>query len=186
MTVALYAGVPGSGKSTLALRHSGADVGATGAPLLVVDWQGVTTFDSLRRAPTLPDLLSLVYRDGCSARWTPGDPEEFDRLMRAHVAAGAGVHLLIDESRYCMSAQSCSRELSIALRTVRHHGGSIRLTTQSLRDFHTEALACVSDVFLFRLGAPRDLDRAAAEWGLDAAELGALPRFTFKAHHVGF
>ena len=192
MTVAAYVGCPRSGKSTLALSHAGEDVRRTGWPLLVVNWQGVATFSRVRSVDTLAGAVDSLWSLGSSCQWRPPSLDEFARLMDA-VIEGGKVNVLIDEARWCLSAASISRPLSLLLRSTQHTGDvaralplNVRLTTQAFRDLHSDALACVEELIVFRCTAPRDLERLRGEYGMDSQAVRSLPRFEFIRQLAGF
>jgi hypothetical protein len=184
-TVALFAGCPRSGKSTLARKLFEADIVSNGRPGLILDMERVDTFEDVPHADSAETVLRELYVHRRSVAYTPGSVEEAERAI-AGVFGGKGVNVLIDEPRSLCNARYLSPALNRAARLHRHAGLVIRLVTQRLGDLHQDVLGVCETIYLFRLIAPADLDRAYREWGLDRERVGGIAQYEYVTHETGF
>ncbi len=151
----------------------------------MLDAAGVRSFDAVPRAESIAEA-SRVWRDGGPLAWTPESADEVDRIARAALAA-PGTVLLVDEAHYWLSAATRSSALLRLMRASRHARAQLHLTTQYLgSDIPQPALACASDLFVFRTTAPRSLELLRSQWGIEPRRASGLPRGGYLRVRSGF
>lgn len=182
-----YVGVPGSGKTTAAVAGLARDCQENRRPAIVVDDARVEQFADWERARSLPELLDLVCRRGCSLAWSPAEPGEVEDLARELQRRG-NVNLLVDEAAtWLSSSRGRGGELLKLMRRHRHAGVAVHLTTQHLSgDVPQEALSCAPRLLVFRCTSPAVLDRLEREYGLDRGLVAGLPRWEYLEVRTGF
>jgi len=160
-----YYGTVRTGKTTLALKEALADAGASWYPLLIIDSMGASTFDTIRsryEVKGLPTVCDRVWRGGKHTLFMPRDPEEVEQLAAVAFTmghAGKRCAILIDETSAWFNAWARPPELSKLIRSHRHCGVSVYLTTQYLGDLSPAFLQCVEYHRIFQNSSPRALAR---------------------------
>lgn len=185
---AWYVGCPRAGKTYLALQHVLEDQRATRFPVLLVDSTEADNFDGIEHATNCEDaLIGLLAERRPMIAWTPRDGDEMDAGARAIKAAGR-MHVLIDEAAYWIGAsRGRGGSLLRLLRAYRHAQVSLHLTTQHFSgDVSAEALACAPDIYCFRTTSTPALVALERDYGLNPAEVSALPAREYKHVRLGF
>lgn len=194
MSFDIVHGLPGCGKSwrcrELAEGYSARD----GRPIWALDQAktfNTPTGPSFPVAPS-PSLEAACRRiwDGKHTLYSPAEEKEIDsiclflREMRER-RQGHGVILLVDEIRYYSSSHFCSRELILAARQWRHLSLSIVANTQRIQDVNGELVAAATMVYTGCCKSPRILEYLRKEFGLDEAQVQALPERKFLETRIG-
>lgn len=188
-----YAGCPASGKTIEATSQAVELVHRTGRPLLVIDTEQVENFAALDRAWSVDEALKAVWREGRSVAFTPIIPDpkrptlEVDQLARAARCPGDVVLLVDEASHWLSSSLGRGGELLNLLRTYRHAGTDVLLTTQHLSgDIPAAALSCSPILTVFRCESPPVLEKLERAWGLDPSLVATLPQFEYLRISFGF
>jgi len=178
-TVSIYVGDTGTGKTYLAYDHFKATLSATGRPGLIVDSMGARNFDDIRGrylANTTDDALHTLYDRHQHAVFNPETPEESEILWGEVKTRVDRFCIFIDETSPWMSAHCAPKNLMFLIRSHRHRGHHMFLTTQYLGDFPPAVLQCLTKVYIFRSSAPQTLDRLADTFPrLDLENIQSLP-----------
>jgi len=185
--VAWYVGIPEAGKTTLAAHHLADHCRANRRPCIVLDSQGVRNFASWRYAPSLEQLVELVWTQGQHVAITPRDEDDVEALCRVLLDAGH-VNVLVDEAAYWMNAHTWRKGLlGRVMRAHRHCQVRLLLTTQHLSgDVPQGALSCAPDLYIFRCTAGAVLDRLETDFGVDRRAVAALAQGRFLHVRQGF
>lgn len=183
--VYFYVGKTQSGKTTRAIADLKADGEVTGWPRLIIDTVEAKNWKGQPHAADLGTVIDCLW--GPNKRdviWTPPDPDQFDRMMRALKASGH-VHVLVDECRWWANKNRISADFSKAMRAWAHSDLTFRCTTQHPADLHSDAFACIMELYVFRTDIVAALDRLE-EYGFDRERMKALPRGEFLTYRSGF
>lgn len=186
-SVAWYVGCPGAGKTTLAREHLAELVAANGWPAFVVDSQGVAQLDDVPHAATLDEALRVAFGAGEHVAYIPRGPLDFECIVRAALSAGR-VNLLVDEAAFWITSHAGrTSPLMRLMRAHRHAPACLLLTTQHFSgDVSQQALSCAPRLYVFRCTSRAVLERLESDYGLDPAEVRALPRGKFFTLDSGF
>jgi hypothetical protein len=178
-TVAIYVGDTGTGKTYLALEHFKSALAATGRPGLIIDSMAARNFDDVRGrypAGTVDETTSILYDRHRHAIYNPETPEDLEVLWGEVKRRPDPLCIFIDETSPWLSAHLKPANLMYLIRSHRHRGHHMFLTTQYLGDFPPAVLQCLTKVFIFRSTAPQTLERLQDTFPrLDLARIQELP-----------
>lgn len=183
--VFFYVGKTQSGKTTRAIGDLKADGEATGWPRLVIDTVQARNWRGEPHAPNVAAVLDSLWGENKrDVIWTPGNPDEFEAVMRALKEAGR-VHVLVDECRWWANRNKISVDFSKAMRAWAHSDLTFRCTTQHPADLHSDAFACIMELYVFRTDIVAALDKLE-EYGFDRERMKTLERGAFLTYRSGF
>ena len=182
---ALICGCPQSGKTTKALELARQEALETGFPVLALDPGRVRQLEDIPEAESFRELVYAVWDRGTHSRICPESEESWNRVWTAIRKLGRCI-VLVDEARFFVNAFKMSLPAVLATRVLNHLRVSIILTTQSYGDLPRSLSSVATELHVFRCTAPRDLERLREDYGLDPAEIAALPQYTCKVVKVGF
>jgi hypothetical protein len=183
----LYVGCPLAGKTLLASIHFVELIRARGVPGIVVDSEGATNFASMPHAASVEDLIERVWTRGETCAIIPEDSSDVDRVAEACRFPGDVVFFLDECAPWISRGRGTGGPLLRLLRTCRHRGTDILLTTQHLSgDIPSEVFACAPEVYVFRTTSWPALERLAQQYRLDPIQLQALPPLQYLRVLSGF
>ena len=175
---AIFVGAPRTGKTHAAIAWTLEWARLEPKPILCIDSTRASNFAAWPRAASLPQLGAMLWRARTSrVAWLPADRAEVDACIRGVRELG-NVHVLVDESAFWLdSARGRGGELERLLRSARHSGVTIALTTQYAgADIPQTVWGCSPEVYVFRTKSPRALAALGRLFGAPAvAPVASLP-----------
>ncbi len=182
-----YFGCPLAGKTLLASIHFQAKVIERQVPGIIIDSEGASNFQDVAHAGSVDELVERVWTRGETLAFIPDDQAQVDRISEACRFPGEVV-LFVDEASHWLSrGRGTGTPLLRLLRTCRHRGTDVYLTTQHLSgDTPAEALALAPELFIFRTTSWPALERLQAQYRLDPDALQLLPELTYIRVSAGF
>jgi hypothetical protein len=186
-----YWGDVKTGKTTLAIQHAFADAQVRGLPIVIVDGFTARNFDAWRKDCLIPcnRLIDVVIEKGRNAVIQPRNEQEMEAVCAA-VRAG-GLHMcrcvmLIDEVAPWASARSNPQELTLLIRSHRHCGIPIYMTSQYLGDVSPTFLQCTEAHYFFKNTSPRAVERIRQSFpSLDIERIQSLQLGEFITNAEG-
>jgi hypothetical protein len=182
-----YVGCPLAGKTLLASIHFQQKITERQVPGIVIDSEGADNFAEMRHARSVAELLDAAFTRGETLAFIPEDPSEVDEIAEACRFPG-NVVLFVDEASHWLSrGRGVGKPMLRLLRTCRHRGTDVYLTTQHLSgDVPPEALACAPELFVFNTTSWPALERLEQQYKLDPAAVQALPQLCYVHVVSGF
>jgi hypothetical protein len=184
-----FLGCPLAGKTLLASIQFEQKIAERRVPGIIIDSEGADNFARVRHARSVRELLDSCFNRGETLAYVPEDEDgsEVAEIANACRFPG-GVVLFVDEAAHWLSPGCGARKpMMRLLRTCRHRGTDVYLTTQHLSgDVPAAALSLAPELFVFNTTSWPALERLEHQYRLDPAAIQALPALHYVHVVSGF